>query len=221
MLFSSWLRNAKRSATAARRRTQTSPRQRASFRPRPEALEDRCLLSGYQQTNLVGYQPGIAQFTDSNLNGWGMASLPDGSFVVANTFTTGRPRSTTAPATCSRRRSPCRRRRRQPFGPVGHPTGVVYNPTKDFVISANGKSAPARLIFDSFDGTISGWNPKVDPTQAIVMVDNCAASDIYTGLAIARNSHGQTSCTRPTSCRTAWRCSMATSRPSAPSPIRP
>ena len=79
-------RNAPR---AARGRRQTSPRQQASFRPRLEALEDRCLLSGYQQTNLVGYQPGMAHFTDPNLNGWGMTSMPDGSFVVANTFTTG------------------------------------------------------------------------------------------------------------------------------------
>ena len=31
----------------------------------------------------------MAHFTDPNLNGWGMASMPDGSFVVANTFTTG------------------------------------------------------------------------------------------------------------------------------------
>ena len=45
MLFSSWLRNGKRSAPAARRRTQASPRQRASFRPRLEAVEDRCLPS--------------------------------------------------------------------------------------------------------------------------------------------------------------------------------
>jgi hypothetical protein len=89
MLLSSWLRNSKRSAPSTRRRTPTSPRQRASFRPRPEALEDRRLLNGYQQTNLVGYQPGIAHFTDANLNGWGMTSMPDGSFVVANTFTTG------------------------------------------------------------------------------------------------------------------------------------
>ena len=59
------------------------------------------------------------------------------------------------------------------------------------MISAHGKSAPARLIFDSIDGTISGWNPKVDPTHAIVMVDNGAAGDLYTGLEIARNSHGQ------------------------------
>ena len=140
-------------------------------------------------TNLVGYKPGIAHFTDSNLNGWGMASMPDGSFVVANTFTTGLAtfydssghalRKITVPASAS-----------EPFGPVGHPTGVVYNPTKDFVISANGKSAPARLIFVSFDGTISGWNPKVDPTHAIVMVDNGAAGDIYTGLDMAQNSQG-------------------------------
>ena len=60
MLFSSWLRNSYRSAPRARRRTQTSHRQRASFRPRPDALEDRSLLSGYQQSNLVGYKPGIA-----------------------------------------------------------------------------------------------------------------------------------------------------------------
>jgi uncharacterized protein (TIGR03118 family) len=190
MLFSSWLRNPYRSALAPHRPRQTTPRDRASFRPLPEALEDRRLKSGYLQTNLVGYKPGVAHVTDSNLNGWGMASLPNGSFAVANTFTTGlatiynrsgHPLQTiTVPASASE--SP---------GSVSHPTGVVYNSTKNFVISANGKSAPALLIFDSFDGTISGWNPKVDPTQAIVMVDNSAAGDIYTGLAMARNSQGQ------------------------------
>jgi uncharacterized protein (TIGR03118 family) len=191
MLSSSWLRNWKRSAPAAARCTQTSPRQRTSFRPRVQSLEDRSLLSGYQQTNLVGYKPGIAHVTDPNLNGWGMASMPDGSFVVANAFTTGLatfydssghvlPKAITVPASAS-----------EPPGSVGHPTGVVYNPTKDFLISANGKSAPARLIFDSIDGTISGWNPKVDPTHAIVIVDNGAAGDAYTGLDIARNSQGQ------------------------------
>jgi uncharacterized protein (TIGR03118 family) len=190
MLSTSWLRNWKRSAPTARRRTQSSLRHRASLRPLPEALEDRRLLSGYQQTNLVGYKPGVAHFTDSNLNGWGMASMPNGSFAVANTFTTGLAtiynrsghllQTITVPASAS-----------EPPGSVGHPTGVVYNPTKDFVISANGKSAPARLIFDSIDGTISGWNPKVDPTHAIVMVDTGAAGDAYTGLDMARNSKGQ------------------------------
>jgi hypothetical protein len=46
MRFSFWLRNWKRCAPAARRRTRTSPRQRASFRPWLEALEDRLVPSG-------------------------------------------------------------------------------------------------------------------------------------------------------------------------------
>jgi uncharacterized protein (TIGR03118 family) len=81
-----------------------------------------------------------------------------------------------------------------PLGPVGRPTGVVYNPTSDFVISENGKSAPAEFLFDARDGTISGWNPAVDPDHAIIMVDNSTESPSradYTGLVIAQNSHGQ------------------------------
>jgi uncharacterized protein (TIGR03118 family) len=152
-------------------------------------LEDRTVPSGYQQTNLVGYQPGIAHSTDPNLNGWGMTSLPDGSFAVANAFTTGQatfydrsghvlPQTITVPTSTA-----------QTFGPVGHPTGVVYNPTSDFKITENGKTAPALLIFDTLDGTISGWNPAVDPTHAIKMVDNGGTS-LYTGLEIGQNSQG-------------------------------
>ncbi|HZU37564.1 MAG TPA: TIGR03118 family protein [Gemmataceae bacterium] len=154
------------------------------------------MLSGYHQVDMVGYQPGMGHATDPNLNGWGMTSLPDGSFCVSNTFTTGLatfynkaghvlPLQITVPAS--------------PSGsaflglpPVGHPTGVVYNSTSDFVISENGKSAPATLIFDSIDGTISGWNPAVDPTHAILMRDTFAAGTpaVYTGLEIGQDSNG-------------------------------
>jgi predicted outer membrane repeat protein len=51
MSFSSWLRNWKRSAPTAGRRTQTSCYQRVSFRPRVEALEDRWLPSTLTVTN--------------------------------------------------------------------------------------------------------------------------------------------------------------------------
>jgi uncharacterized protein (TIGR03118 family) len=196
MWFSSWLRNWKRSEPTTRRRRPTSPRQQASFRPRLEALEDRWVPSSYQQINLAGYQPGTAHFTDPNLNGWGMTSMPDGSFCVANAFTTGLatfydrsghvlPQTITVPS------SSVPTLFGMPGSP-GHPTGVVYNDTSDFVISKGGKSAPARLIFDTIDGTISGWNPAVDPTHAIVMRDTWAAGNpaIYTGLDMAR-SHGQ------------------------------
>jgi uncharacterized protein (TIGR03118 family) len=177
-----------------RRRSQ-SPiyRRQRTVRPEVQPLEHRSLLSGYQQINLVGYQPGMAPHTDPNLNGWGMDFAPGGPFCVADTTpgvatfydTSGQvlPQVVTIPAAPS-----------QPLGPVGRPTGVVYNPTSDFVISENGKSAPAEFLFDARDGTISGWNPAVDPDHAIIMVDNSTESPSradYTGLVIAQNSQGQ------------------------------
>jgi uncharacterized protein (TIGR03118 family) len=158
-----------------------------------ETLEDRCLLSGYQQINLVGYQPGMAAQTDPNLNGWGMDFAPGGPFCVADNIPgvatfydrSGQvlPQVITIPAAPS-----------HPLGLVGRPTGVVYNPTSDFVISEDGRSAPAEFLFDSRDGTISGWNPAVDPNKAILVVDNSTEAPSradYTGLVIAQNSHGQ------------------------------
>jgi uncharacterized protein (TIGR03118 family) len=195
MSFSSWLRSRNRSAPAARRRNQ-----RTGLQARPEALEERLLLSAsaYAQLSLVGYKAGIAQSTDTNLNGWGMASLPNGTFVVANAFTTGvatfytasghvLPQTITIPGSATGSAA-------LGLGSGGHPTGVVYNPTSNFVISEGHKSAPALLIFDSIDGTLSGWNPAVDPNHAILIKDTFAAGTpaVFTGLAMAQNSRGQT-----------------------------
>src|SRR5262245_7962707 len=194
MSFHSWLQNLC-SGLAPGRGQRRRPRRSATHRPRLEVLEDRTVPSGYQQINLVGYQPGLGHFTDPNLNGWGMTSMPDGSFCVANTFTTGLatfhdrsghvlPPTITVPGSAEGSAA-------LGLGPGGRPTGVVYNPTSDFVITNkdNGKSGPARLIFDSIDGTISGWNPDVDPTHAI-LIRNTFATDtpaVYTGLAMAQN----------------------------------
>jgi len=49
---------------------------------------------------------------------------------------------------------------------------VVFNSTSFFQVTKNGVSGPARFIFVSEDGLISGWNPTVDPTNAVVAVDN-------------------------------------------------
>ena len=131
MLFSSWLRNWKRSAPAARRRTQTSPRQRASFRPRLEAIEDRCLMStAVVQTNLVSddtqFTP--AQVQDPNLvNPWGLAASPTGAWWVANegTGTSTLYNTSTSPVT------PVSLVVGVPpsstSSPHGTPTGIVYN----------------------------------------------------------------------------------------------
>jgi len=202
MMFSSWLRNWRRFAPAPRRRTQTSSRQPASFRPRLEALEDRLTPStGYVQTNLVGYQPDLARFTDPNLNGWGMTSLPNGTFVVANAFSNGTatsythsgkelPLKITVPVETAESQFLHDHVSSNISTIFGHPTGVVYNPTDDFKITENGNTAPATLIFDTLDGIICGWNPKVDATHAIVLYDasvDGGAAAVYTSLEIGQS----------------------------------
>jgi uncharacterized protein (TIGR03118 family) len=154
----------------------------------------------YTQTNLVADVKGQAIHTDPLLvNAWGLAFFPHGPFWVANASTgtstvyghDGKllPTAVTIPAAPG-----------QPLGPIGSPTGLVANTTQEFVISKDGKSGPARFIFDTVDGLICGWNPDVDPDHAIIVIDYSVAKPkaskahfpgSYYGLAIGRNSKGQ------------------------------
>ena len=63
----------------------------------------------------------------------------------------------------------------------GRPTGIVANSTTDFVIAGG----PALFIFDTEEGTISGWNLSSGKAATIVVNNSGAAS--YTGLAIAQS----------------------------------
>src|SRR5437867_10139948 len=72
----------------------------------------------------------------------------------------------------------------------GAPTGIVFNGGAGFVVVRGTAHAPARFIFASEDGTISGWNPGVAPTSAVVAVDNSASGAVYKGLAIATTTAG-------------------------------
>ena len=176
------------------RNTQSKSHARRGTSIQLESLDDRCLLSaGYEQLNLVGYQPGMARYTDANLNGWGLDFAPNGAICVANTSTGvatfyNRKGKTVAPPVTIPAAAI------DPPGTPGSPTGVVYNPTSGFRITENGKSAPAEFIFDTLDGLICGWNPRVDPNHAIVIVDNSTEAPFgasYTGLTMAHNSRGQ------------------------------
>jgi uncharacterized protein (TIGR03118 family) len=61
----------------------------------------------------------------------------------------------------------------------------VYNSdTTGFAVTAGN---PASFIFDTLDGTISGWNKTVNAAAALVMVDNSGSGAVYTGLAIGTN----------------------------------
>ena len=155
-------------------------------------------LAQYKQKNLVSNQKGMAIRTDPHLiNGWGLAFSPHGPFWVADEITgvstVYGPHGKLIPLVVTIPAAPS-----QPFGPVGSPTGLIANSDADFVISKNGKSGRALFIFDTADGTISGWNPEVDPTNAVIVIDFSTAKPhrpfpaSYYGLAIGQNSKKQT-----------------------------
>ncbi len=80
--------------------------------------------------------------------------------------------------------------------PGGAPTGNAFNSTSDFVVTGGSASGPSQFLFATEDGTISGWNPNVDPTHAILAVDRSTVSQggfvgaVYKGLATGHTSSG-------------------------------
>ena len=71
------------------------------------------------------------------------------------------------------------------------PTGIVFNGSTDFAVTAAGKTGPARFIFCGEGGMIAGWSPTVDQTHSVTMYPAAGGDSggaIYKGLAIARNN---------------------------------
>lgn len=137
----------------------------------------------YREIDLVSNVPGAAALTDPNLvNAWGLAFSPtspawvaDNGADVATLYrggVAGTPPSI-VPLVVSI--------------PGGAPTGMVFNPTSGFVVHAGLSSGPARFLFASESGAITGWSPAVPPpppsTAAQVAVSSAGA--IYKGLALA------------------------------------
>jgi uncharacterized protein (TIGR03118 family) len=132
----------------------------------------------YAITNLVSNQKGKAKHQDPSLvNAWGMSFFPGGPFWISDngtgvtTFYDSKgvkDGQVTVPPTCNT--------------PGCAVTGQVANNTSDFIVSQGGNSGPAAFIFATFEpGTISGWNPSVNPSSSVVVVN---ASAWYTGLAL-------------------------------------
>src|SRR5712671_752604 len=124
----------------------------------------------YSWTNFQSDIPGVAQHTDPNLvNPWGMAASTGGTIWVSDNgtgvSTLYNQDGTTNPLVVE---IPTAARNRD----GGNPTGIVFNSTTFFNVTKNGTSAPAIFIFVSEDGSISGWNPTLDSTHAIIAVDN-------------------------------------------------
>ncbi|MGE5224033.1 MAG: TIGR03118 family protein [Omnitrophica WOR_2 bacterium] len=153
-------------------------------------LRAQATSTTFNQVNLVSDIPGLALHTDPDLvnpwglshsgaspiwvsdNGMGVSTLYNGAGTKLALVVTIPPPAGSAPGTTSK------------------PTGQVFNGTTDFVVTGASGSGPARFIFATEDGTVSGWNPAADPTHAILAVDNSASGAIYKGLAIGANASG-------------------------------
>ena len=141
----------------------------------------------YSWTNFQSDIPGVATHTDPNLvNPWGMAPSPSGSTIWVSDNGTG---VSTLYKQDGTARSlivsiPAREKDKS-----GNPTGVVRNDTSFFKVTKGANSLPAIFIFVSEDGTISGWNPDINPTNAIVAVKG-KGDNIYKGVTLGMaNGH--------------------------------
>lgn len=157
----------------------------------------------YARKDLVTDVGASGTVADANLkNAWGMASAGGGSLWVSANDTgkallfnivnnaggvsaTINPLVVTIPSLTT--------------GEPGSPTGIVANAggPNDFPVTGvnpvSGKTVTARaaFLFATLDGTISGWNPNVLPTEAVISANRSSGGAIYTGLTIA-SSGGQT-----------------------------
>jgi len=143
--------------------------------------------ASYKPAFLTADQTGFAPNTDPNLiNPWGISFSSTGDFWVSDNNagvstlynTSGVPNSlvVTIPSATG-------------VG-TGTPTGTVFNSTTGFVVTSGTKSGPASFLFDSEDGVITGWNPRVNPTVAIVAVNNSSTSAVYKAMELANNGTG-------------------------------
>jgi len=138
------------------------------------------LAQHYKQTNLVSDQSGVAAIQDMNLvNPWGLSRATGSPWWASDNGTglatlylgTGTPASlvVTIPTGDPNASS------------TGSPTGTVFNGSTGFAL-APGK--PALFMFVTEDGTISGWNPGVKPTTAVIEANTKSAS-VFKGAALA------------------------------------
>lgn len=145
----------------------------------------------YIVEKLVSNLPNVAKNQDVNLvNSWGLIVAHDTLWVSDNgtgLITHYDLRGTTiSPATITVLPSAT-----SATG-IGTPTGIVFNNTKGFVIPANVIGITTRassiLIVCTEDGTINAWSPLINPTTALIVVDNSSQSSVYKGLALANNN---------------------------------
>ncbi len=146
----------------------------------PNAMAPILAANQYQQKNLVSNLPGKAPVTDPNLvNPWGLSRsstspwwASDNGMGVSTLYGAAGnivPLVVTIPPSDPNVSS------------AGTPTGTVFNGSTEFEIM---KGKPAVFMFVSEDGVISGWNPAVQATKAVILV-NQKTKSVFKGATIA------------------------------------
>src|SRR6266704_95182 len=122
----------------------------------------------YTTTPLVSNIGGAAPVTDPNLqNAWGLVSSPASPWWLTNnaggTSTLYNGAGAIQPLVVTVPNAPSQQA-------AGSPTGIIFNgSTTDFLIAPGQRGI---FLFVTEDGTISGWNPAVQPTTAVIVVDH-------------------------------------------------
>jgi len=144
-------------------------------------------VNSYKQTNLVSDTPGLARVTDPNLiNPWGISFSPGDPFWISDNNSG---LSTIYDAQGNLQQPIVRIPAPHGVAAISAPTGTVFNSTPGFQVNAGGVTAPSLFLFDTEDGTISGWNG--NGTNAVLAVDHSmgGAGAVYKGLAIITNGN--------------------------------
>jgi uncharacterized protein (TIGR03118 family) len=155
----------------------------------PAAANDDHPRLAFTEVDLVSNIPGRAPVTDDRVkNAWGLALSPTSPLWVANNETNiatiyagglGGAAPTVVPLSVTI--------------PGGAPTGQAFNGTGDFVVTGPGGSGPARFLFVSEGGDLTGWNPTADPPvmgQSTATLAAHVDGAIYKGLALASTAFG-------------------------------
>lgn len=163
----------------------------------PVKLNDaqlNAVVAGVNVLNLeivgkIADQPGVAPVTDPSLvNAWGLSAAPGGPLWVANNGTG----TSTVYDNSSFAKLPLTVNIAAPGGGPAAPTGTVFTSlTGDsFQVTAAGKTGHSLFLFATEGGTIAGWSPSVNGTEAINAVDMSGQGAVFKGLALAQDDGG-------------------------------
>lgn len=140
----------------------------------------------FERVDLATDQEGLSAVADSQLvDPVGLQLSPNGSFWVANGATgtvtvygfdgtplpVPEPRVVTLPAPAT-----------SAPGSVPRATGAAYYGGYGLQIASGTARDSARFLFATREGTILGYNPAIDPDNAIIAIDNSATGAVYHGL---------------------------------------